>query len=313
VVAWGLGAGGMYVALWPAMWVDPVAVFGDVVTFARTVGGQPHDWSNFFLGEAITQDPGPAFYLIALAFRLGPVALVGLLALAVVATIWRRLERPTAALAIALYVLGFVLLMTLGGKKFDRYMLPAIVMLDLLAGAGVWEVARRLGRRQVRVALVAGAIAVQAAFCWRAYPYPLAAYNPLLGGASQAQRVMLIGWGEGLDQVAAFLNSRPDADTLVVTTLYHEALRPHVLGRTIRIGEAVPLDYFVVYVNMAQRQLVPNSVRRLIEQNPPVFTARVGGQPYAWVYRVPPGVRVPALERPAEGAADDTAPRPGRP
>ena len=43
-------------------------------------------------------------------------------------------------------------------------------------------------------------------------PYPLSYYNPLLGGGATASRWLLVGWGEGLDQVAVYLNAQDGAD-----------------------------------------------------------------------------------------------------
>ena len=42
----------------------------------------------------------------------------------------------------------------------------------------------------------------------------------------------------------------------------------------------------MVYVNMAQRVIVPPTVVQLMAIVPPDFTAVVNGHPYAWVYRV---------------------------
>jgi hypothetical protein len=310
VIVWGVVAGATYVALWPSMWVDPAGTMLEVADFARTVGGQPHRWSNFFWGEPITQDPGPLYYPVSLALRLGPVVFVGVILAAVLG---RRSERRSAVIGMVVYALGFVALMTLGGKKFDRYMLPTIVMFDLLAGVGLWEAARLLRRRDVlagvsfrlRWVILAVAVAVQAAFCWMSYPYPLVAYNPLLGGTATARQALLVGWGEGLDQVADYLNARPNAQRLAATTLYHHVMRPVFAGQTARIGDPGQLDYFVVYVNMEQRGLVPAPIRQVMAEGPPEFVARVNGVEYAWVYRVPRGVQVPALEQPVEGLSDD--------
>ncbi len=42
------------------------------------------------------------------------------------------------------------------------------------------------------------------------HPYYLSYYNPLLGGGAVAQRTLLIGWGEGMDQAGAWLREQPD-------------------------------------------------------------------------------------------------------
>jgi hypothetical protein len=47
------------------------------------------------------------------------------------------------------------------------------------------------------------------------------------------------------------------------------------------------VDYYVVYVNMLQRNTVPIPVRPAVEANQAVFTATVNGEPFAWVYKGP--------------------------
>jgi hypothetical protein len=191
--------------------------------------------------------------------------------------------------------------MTLGAKKFDRYALPAIVVLDLLAGIGLWCAARRLAAARPLLPL----LALQAAILVRAYPHPLAAYNPLLGGAAGARQAILVGWGEGLEQVAAYLDRQPRADRLVATTTYWNVLRPLFRGTTAQPDEPAPLDYYVVYINMAQRDLVHPAVRRAIASRPPEFTAVVHGVEYAWVYRVSGAVAGPCAAAPACSESDD--------
>ena len=107
-----------------------------------------------------------------------------------------------------------------------------------------------------------------------------------VGGIEGARRVLMVGWGEGLDQVAQFLNAQPGAPTLVAKTHYHHALRPMFVGQTVRVPDPTPINYFVVYVNMAQRLIIPDTVVRVMNERPPDFTAVVNGSEYAWVYRV---------------------------
>jgi hypothetical protein len=263
-----------------------------VARFTLTTGGTPHEWPSFFLGQALRQDPGPLYYPVTLAFRLGPVTLAGLLMLLVV--LRGRSARTAAVLWLIAYVALIIGLMTLGSKKLDRYMLPAIVGLDLVAGAGLWAAVSMLRWRRLSVLVLAAALLIQVGLLRQAHPYPLAFYNPLLGGAAGAQRVMLVGWGEGLDQVAEYLNAQPGAEDLVVSTFYDDVLRPLFRGTTVgltrsgNLFEAVPLDFFIVYVNMAQRQIIPPEVAPDLVGASPEFTVSINGAEYAWVYRLSP-------------------------
>jgi hypothetical protein len=158
--------------------------------------------------------------------------------------------------------------------------------LSLLGGAGIWWLAAEVRSVWMRALVLAACLAVQGLLLWQAQPYPLAAYNPLAGGQDAARRVLMVGWGEGLDQVADFLNAQPGADGMVVKTHYHHVLRPMFRGSTVRVPDPTPVNYFVVYVNMAQRLIIPPTVVQLMALVPPDFTAYVNGRPYAWVYRV---------------------------
>jgi hypothetical protein len=107
---------------------------------------------------------------------------------------------------------------------------------------------------------------------------------------------MVVGWGEGLDQVAEYLNGLPDGRQLDVAASYQHVLRPLFIGSTGDIlpyrleGPGIarpPVEYFAVYVNAVQRDQIPALARLAMEAGPPEFTAIVHGEEYAWLYRVP--------------------------
>jgi hypothetical protein len=200
--------------------------------------------------------------------------------------IFRRLRGGLTVVWLLVFVVVFVDVMAIGSKKFDRYMLPALAVLTILSGVGIWGLARLL-TPGLAVAVVALAIVGQALWLGSSYPYPIAAYNPLLGGTSTARQAIMVGWGEGLERAAAHLNGQPGSEHLTISTQYHHVLRPLFHGRTIRVPSASPVDYYVVYVNTVQRNLVPSPVRQAMATDLPVFTAMVNGVPFAWVYRGP--------------------------
>ncbi|MFN8633836.1 MAG: glycosyltransferase family 39 protein [Chloroflexota bacterium] len=306
-LAWVTLAVAVYVALWPVLWVWPVYTIVAVAKFAVTIGGAPHLWPNYFLGQPTSGDPGLLFYPVATLLRLGPVATVGLVLLAVLAA-GRRLGSRAAddtdmavepndapdrdgvgggtVLWLLVFAIVFADVMAIGSKKFDRYMLPALAVLTILGGVGIWALARMLtGRLAAMVVLLA--LLGQGYWLLSAHPYPIAAYNPLFGGIGTARQAIMVGWGEGLDQTAAFLNRLPNARQLTVSTQYHHVLRPLFVGRTVRVPSTQTVDYYVVYVNMVQRNTVPIPVRAAMASTGPVFTATVDGEPFAWVYRGP--------------------------
>jgi hypothetical protein len=318
---WALVIASVYVALWPTLWVNPVGRLIHVAQFALFMGLNPHASPNFFLGQPMTTDPGPLYYPVTLAFRLGPVAIVGLLGLLV--GLLRREGRGTAVLWLIAYAVLFIGLMTLGSKKFDRYMLPALIVLDILAGVGLWNVLKGLRRPGPALAVGVGLLLLQSVLLWRAYPYLVASYNPLVGGAEAAQRAILVGWGEGLDQLPSYFNAQPDADRLVIASNYDHVIRPRVRGQVIPMAaymRAAPDDprlpmpnYFVIYTSSAQRRQIPDVARQAIQGRPPELTAMVNGVPYAWVYRGSPVVVDQQPVTPTEQDEEEDGVRPEPP
>jgi hypothetical protein len=308
MLGWGLVAALTYLALFPALWVDLLGRGQQLVTFVRAVGLEPHN-GNYFLGQPVMDDPGPLYYLVALPLRLSPLVVLGVALLVLTA---RASDNRPAVRWLVVYVIVFAVLMSVASKKFDRYMLPAIMALDVMAGIGVWRLARLLARR--RAAIVVGTVlaAGQILLLARVWPYPIAYYNPLAGGPDRARDLIMIGWGEGLEQVTDFLATLANRDQLLVLTSYNNVVRPGFEGRTlpiapyIRGGRDLPRpDYVVLYINAVQRRQSSPEIALAQATGPPVFVARVNGLEYAWVYYLPPiGPRpavAPALEESVEG------------
>ncbi|MFN8458472.1 MAG: hypothetical protein U0401_28100 [Anaerolineae bacterium] len=66
---------------------------------------------------------------------------------------------------------------------------------------------------------------LQLVFAILAAPYYLTYYNPFLGGVQEAAQQVPVGWGEGLEQAAHFLNSLPNAKKLNVSSWYGSIFR----------------------------------------------------------------------------------------
>jgi hypothetical protein len=295
LAAWGILAAAVGLLLWPALRVDPVGTVVQMAQFTERVGGGEHD--NFFLG-APTDDPGPLFYPLALLIRLAPLTVLGG---ALVLCVWRRLtgSQRTAGLLLALYACGFVAMMTLGPKKFDRYLLPIYPMVGLLAGLGLWSGFRWLIQRSRRVdpsvggvrwGLLVGAVVliVQAVTLLPVARYPLAYYSPLLGGGAVADRLILVGWGEGLDRVGAWIDAQPrPLGEPTVATSYHRVLQPQLLGSAIPLEHVRMADYVVPYVNTLQRGDEAEVLAPYLASGTPAYTVQINGIEYARVFQGP--------------------------
>ncbi len=297
---WGLVAAAVLFAVWPAMWVQPLQTLGKVFGVARYYAETPHENSNFFWFAA-RRDPGPAFYPLVWAFRTTPWVLLGLAALA---ALWReqRERLPMAMLALAALVVAGA--MTVGEKKFDRYLLPAFPMLDVLAALGWaalarrWRAAATARWAQWGPAALACTLAVgQFAVVWPTRPYYISYYNPMLGGGRAAARVMLVGWDEGLDQAATYLNAKPNAAGLVVSCSQWAELRYYFKGRAIPLTNEMPVaepDYYLLYRSTLQRDLLPE-ISRWLQSEPPEYVVTLNGLEYVWVYKN--ALRLPAEDK----------------
>jgi len=292
-VLWGIVALGVVVLLWPTLWVDPVGALGQVFGQALSYADRPHVHSNFFWGQ-IRPDPGPAFYPVVWAFRTTPWVMLGLL---LALPRWGSQEghaRPSSVvLALSGVALTYAALMTVGAKKFDRYLLPVFPFVDLLAAVGWAELLRRWSsvleahwQRWLPSLLTLALVMAQLAALWPTRPYYLTYYNPLLGGAQVAQRILLIGWGEGLEKAAAYLNAKPGVENLDVSTEHISQFGPFFRGRTsfAKTLDVAYRDYYVFYVNTIQRWRVAEVLEWFYQREKPDHVISINGAHYVWIY-----------------------------
>jgi hypothetical protein len=138
----------------------------------------------------------------------------------------------------------------------------------------------------------------QAAVAGPTFPYYLGYYNPLLGGSRRAAEVMLIGWGEGLDQVARYLNAKPQAASLSVSTWYRtgpfsyffQGASSQIPNQNkwmdIDLPRILNTDYAVTYhVHQGQRQ-APGQLLAALAKVEPERVFWINGLEYARVYRL---------------------------
>jgi 4-amino-4-deoxy-L-arabinose transferase-like glycosyltransferase len=267
---------------WPALLSDPLGTALAVLRFGEDLAGQAHESGSYFLGHP-TDDPGPLFYPLVLAFRLSPVVLLGLVCWAVelAARRRRRLARD-ASVHLAIAAVLVVVAMALVAKKQDRYVLPAVPLLAAVAAVGYRRASALLGAAPAPRALALGAVGIaQLVLCAGARPYYFAAYSPLLGGAGGAQSAIPVGWGEGLDLVAAHLNRAPEGDALRVgaPATVRVPLRSQVHARVEDPDSDDEPDYLLAYVSDRQR-----TVAAVPPRGEPVLVVRIGGAEYATLY-----------------------------
>ena len=299
---WAAAALGTFVALWPSLWVNPLGTLGEMAEFTRRTGGQPDEVGSFFLGQ-VWGDPGPLFYPVALLFRLTPPETVGLVLLVVLGWPMRRLlaRRWRLVLGLAVYALGFFVFVSLAQKKFDRYALPVWPALLVLAGLGWWLLFRRLRPFLAGVPprlVAAGCLAVLGLSQWSGpasvFPYYMAYFNPLLGGGPAAARTVMIGNGEGIDQVADYLNALPNVDQIWVASHSYDLLAATCRcdGEALRERAPSDADYLVVYGRRIQLRRWGDSLEQYLQGGEPIHRVWINGIEMARVYAGPHFQRV---------------------
>jgi 4-amino-4-deoxy-L-arabinose transferase-like glycosyltransferase len=292
----GISALALFVLLWPSMWVDPVGSLRQVLTAAGDYAAEGHLKPTFFAGNIYAGDPGFWFYPVTYLWRTTPITWIGLI-LALTGLILRvppldnRRVRDTVG-ALLIYALGFMFFMNIGAKKFDRYLLPSYLPMELIAGVG-WTVALNLASRRGAkkgtlryLPLAAGSVVVaQALFALPTFPYYLTYYNPMLGGAARAPEVMMIGWGEGADEAGRYLDAKDDAARLRVASGYTNGpLSYFFRGQTLPLTFWHDADYAAVFVQDWQRQLPSRKSAAYFQQLTPERTITLDGLEYAHLY-----------------------------
>ena len=246
---WGLAGAALYVALYPAMWANPLDTVRDLVTapmHESTRALMP----TFFAGEMALRH-GPEFYLVALPLRLSPIVLLGSL-LSLWAFVRKEDLRPNLAW-LGVFCVGYLLLLALNVKRYQRYLLPTIGPLTVMAAiawSALWRSqrgsrgAQRLGRRSL-LPLASVLCLIQLLLLLPFAAHPLTSFNALLGGPWVGSRLLSADWGEGMGAAARWLNRRPDAGQLTIAASSVPSFASLFDGHTVPVEQATRADYIV--------------------------------------------------------------------
>ncbi|MEM7032263.1 MAG: glycosyltransferase family 39 protein [Chloroflexota bacterium] len=294
---------------WPAMWVSPQTVLRGVVQTSQTYGSNPHAHGLFFWGATVP-DPGIAYYLVSFLFMTTPLVILG----AIIAMGWGLFQAYTKQpitrsgillILLALYILCFIVMLGLGEKKQARYLLPALLIVNLLAAWGlnfiirwinsVLQVQWKLQRLLPSYIFYYGLGSIIVVQCFTSiphHPYYFTYANPLLGGGQVAGQFITVGWGEGLDEAARYLNNKPNADSLTVSTWLSSPFAPYFRGHTLyhprSPGLALASDYTVLYLSEVQRGVPNAQLQDAIRTYGHLEKIiNIKGVDYAWIYKMP--------------------------
>ncbi len=302
--------------LWPALWVGPIEVLQKMFAYVSVRVEEGNEGGrNFFLGrEMADQEVGPLFYPVVLLYRTTPLLWLGLLLLLLATAVryfknWKTAagknlsQTPPVSFvlfgATLLFLLVYLVLITRSTLKYDRFIIPMLPSLNLLAAVGLvaaWRWLTAVGSQPARIQAMAWLpalliLGLQIALALPHHPYYYTYWNPLLGGLRQAVHVLPVGVGEGLDQAAAYLNRQPGVENIKLALANSTKIDPIFDGQTIALdnqnGRWVQSDYTLIYISQLQRGKHDPNLLTYLRRRPPVFTVNLQGLEYAWLYPGP--------------------------
>ena len=316
LLGWGLLAAMAFFALWPSMWTRPLFAVEWIIRNIQSVNQSAHPTTGIFWGEQ-QSDQSPLYYLVAFPYHLTPLTTIGVVAglgmiLIGFAARWRKLTALSGdvykvlirslplSMGLVVYVIMFVAPVSAVSRRGDRYILPVFFATGLLSALALWWLASMAKKylpallhrfRLTPTRLVGGAVFVQAFFVLLHHPYYLAYYNPVMGGPQTAPYQVNIGWGEGLDLAADYLNKETNGDEdYLVASWYSSQFAPFYNGQTLDLSDqtsALTGDYTVFYINQVQRGFPSAEILSYFQQREPLHIVEIGGIDYAWIYEGP--------------------------
>jgi hypothetical protein len=289
-VVWIVVAVVTWFGLYPATWNHLDIVIDYTLRAADlTMGGH---W-NFFLGEP-TIHPGPLYYVVTTVFRVTPWLLIGLLASFFALRRYRTKQERAIVMAFFVYIVVYFGVMAAQAKQQDRYVYPIWPALCVFGAVGLLWLVEAIGRRikLPRYSLWIAVICLMAVNLILLYPYTIAYYNPVFGGAAVAEKTFMVGRADGYDQVAKYIREQNGGSDCGLRIRAYNAM---VLQIYLPCAEIIELkyalspdtirenDYIVFYVNQVQRRHYEYLIDAFAQVEP-AFVDHHHGIDYAFVY-----------------------------
>lgn len=278
-----------------ALIVTTIIVFPTIITdFSYVWEGS----MKFFSTEHFTQQVhalGPWWYPEAFLLWSTPLQLAGLLIIPIALARNNKYRLPV--ILCCMFILVFFLEIQYSIKKGDRYMMPIFLAFDILAAmslVGAYENLKQSYTKIARIGLVTISIlgiGFQMQEVIRLHPYLLAYRNPLFASVAQGRTM---GWGEGLDLAAEYLNTKPDVEHMLVAAYYEGSLAYHFKGEFTSAerlakesAEEIGADYVVLYRTMEGRapERWETKVLHAYINKTPEHIIMLNNEEYAWIYK----------------------------
>lgn len=292
LVIWIISVVVVTVLLWPSLWFVPhpkdnIGQVGKDMTVATL---QPHDMDEPYSLNPLHY-PKTVLSKSTIAIEIGLVLLVLIVANKKTRQKLSSVLSVRNLLMLVVFVAVFLVEMTIGAKKGDRYILPVFPFLIILGTIGIFYTVEFLSVFKIsmlsrKVLFVVLTLSTSVFALIKLGPYELAYFNPLFPPNFSQE----LGWGEGFDQVATFLDKQPDR--YQVASWYPAELRAYTKKTVLHINahQQNNVGYVVLYRNMFGRSVdhwANDFIDEYYKKRTPIFVARVNGLEYAWVYKKP--------------------------
>ena len=223
---------------------------GRLVPEIRNALATPHDFPQIFLGNVV-YDPGVFYYPIMLTIYATPLVLLGSVVGILIVWVRRNQIQNSKALRTVLSLLIFVVLyivcMSLGAKKLSRYILPVYPILDIIAAISLCTLIEgfhqyllsssakirfdsalgKLAKAIVSYLILPGILLYQISSTISIHPRYGSYFNPLWPIQS-IKKATIMGRGVGIGEAANYLNQINEEGNMVLrassigsTTLWH--------------------------------------------------------------------------------------------
>lgn len=277
-----------FFVFWPAMWVQPIESV-NLYLFKGVQGIAIEEGHEHFWFGKITADPGPLFYPIVLIGRYTPVFFVGLLTSLYL--LWSNRFKLLSNRKIrffgliVLYSVFYLLMITLVSKKLDRYSLPIVLPLGVLAS---WVISDIFNKKAV-IYFIFGLLIMRGALFYGLHPNYLAYYSPFIGGVRDGRYVIEPKWLVGYDRVAKYFNekqARHPGQEIKVAIADFDYLRPFADFKVLNIRNEVERNEAEYLVLPAFREERNGFYEEIYKLKKPNAIIKVAGVDYYYIYEL---------------------------
>lgn len=264
-----------YFILWPAMWVHPLQTLDYVFIRGIKETGLEGEHAQIFLGN-YTENPGPLYYFVVMAFKFSPLLVTGIVLFGFLV---KRIlphfgdgRTKRFVLLTLFFAVGYLLEITIPTKKLDRYILPTLSWLTLLAGffytwiMGVilpkwsWgklctlppqpkldKVLRHCSSQASRLVVFIAFVGILAYQNLSLTPDYFSYYNPLFGGLEKGIYALEPKWIIGQHQIADYF----------VNLMQQQNLEPFQQGESLNNQKDLSQKLIIAFPEKYYTQIWP--------------------------------------------------------